>query len=701
MHIKLAIVMGLQFGVCAVVLSCSVAAQNIATDAASRARPDRVNQKRGGERRNLADLSLEELMTVKVSSASRKPESLSQAPAAIFVLTGDDIRRGGFSNVAEALRMVPGVYVARVNQRWWTVSARGFSDYLNNKMLVLIDGRSVYSPQFGGVYWDIQEVALDDIERIEVIRGPGGTLWGANAINGVINIVTRNSRETQGYSVVTSGGVDEGYLASARYGGQIGTEATYRVYGKGSYWYPGLGSPARKAYDLAKLSQGGLRLDWKISDKDNLMVDGGGYRGAHQNEAMLYASPTSGRSPVQEMAPLWGGHFLGRWTHTVSARSRTEVLGYCDWTDVVSFATEARHTCSVEFQHDYRMGGRHSLIWGGGVLDTRGTPYTSFNMKALPGGQHNNVVSGFGQYEFAVIPERLRLIAGSKFEHNLFTGFEAQPQVRGVWTPSRRHTIWAAVSRAVRTPDQLERTEQFALSQLPSSVPTFLSVIGNPHLKSEALRAYEFGYRLEPAPFLSLDTAIFYNHYDNLINVELINPFGVAGPPIVHHNPLYVEIPVPWQNLGAGQTHGAEIYLRIKPMDRWMLSAGITELRGNSINRNDTLNLPVANTPKHQFNVQSRLNLTSRLELDSGLYHYNGIPGYRFGGLLIQDVPTHNRMDLGVSFRGFNGLIFSVWARDLAANPHWENRPALFTTSGAQMGRSIVVRAAWQPKYMD
>jgi len=646
---------------------------------------------------SLADLSIEELMSinVEVQSAAKKPENLSQAAAAIFVLTAEDIRRGGFSSIPEALRMVPGLYVAKVNEHWWTVSARGFSDYVNNKMLVLIDGRSVYTPQFGGVYWDLQDVPLEDIERIEVIRGPGGTLWGANAINGVINIITKKAKDTQGFSAVTSAGIDEGYVASLRYGGSINDRFTYRIFAKGDYWDPGTTPAGKTAYDAENLAQAGARIDWNPSEKDSLTVEGGGYRGGFHNQAPEFTAPDLPATMVFDSAEMHGGHFQSHWSHQFSTSSRTDVLGYCDWADRQSFATESRTTCEAEFQNNLQLRQRHSIVWGGSAETSNSVPYQSFEV-SYPAHQRTATVSAFGQYEFAVIPDHLRLIAGTKVEHNSYTGFEIQPQIRGVWSPKKSHTAWGAVSRAVRTPALIEDSDNFKLAQLPSPIPTFLAVVGNPKLKAEVLRAYEIGYRFNPAPTFSLDAAIFYNHYDNLANVNLVNPLAAAGPPILHQNPTYVDIPVPWQNLGSGQTHGAELYLKIRPVSRWMLAPGITELRGNSVDLNDSLNLPIANTPKHQFNLQSRLNLTAQLELDSALYHYGGIPAYLFGGNPLQDVPTHNRLDTGLSFLKKGGFIFSVWGHDLASSRHWENRPELFTTTGSETGRAVVFKVSWR-----
>jgi iron complex outermembrane receptor protein len=682
----------------ALIVGTAARAQNADSSAASSDSPktDVQEQKKGGN--SLADLSIEELMSmdVTVNSAAKKTEKLSQAAAAIFVLTAEDIRRGGFSSIPEALRMVPGLYVAKVNEHWWTISARGFSDYLNNKMLVLIDGRSIYTPQFGGVYWDVQDVPLEDIERIEVIRGPGGTLWGANAVNGVINIITKNSKDTQGTSVVTSAGIDEGYVASVRYGGTVNDRLTYRVFTKADYWDPSSTPSGKNAYDEENLAQAGMRMDWNASEKDSLTVEGGGYRGGFQNQAFAFTSPVLPETMVTVSARLRGGYFLSHWSHHFSPASSTDVMGYCDWTDRVSFATESRNTCEAEFQDNLQVRQRHSIVWGGSAETSSSSTYQSFAAMGVPQQQRTTTVSAFGQYELTVLPDHLRLIAGTKLEHNSYTGFEIQPQVRGVWSPNRMHTVWAAVSRAVRTPTQLNEGEQFVFAQLPSPIPTFLTAVGNPNLKSEVLRAYEIGYRFNPAPVFSLDATIYYNHYDHLINLNVANPLSDVGAPIVYQNPTYVEVPWPWQNLGSGQTHGAELYAKLRPISRWILAMGVTELRGNSVDLGDALNLPLANTPKDQFNIQSRLNITDEIEFDSALYHYDGIPGYPFAGAILQDVPTHNRLDVGLSLLRRSGFTFSVWGHDVASGLHWENRPAPFTTTDSEVGRTVVFKVFWQ-----
>jgi iron complex outermembrane receptor protein len=648
---------------------------------------------------DLTDLTIEQLMSikVKVTSASKKAENLADAPAAIFVITSEDIRRGGFSSLPEALRMVPGLYVAKVNSHWWTISARGFSDYLNNKMLVLIDGRSVYTPHFGGVFWELQDIPLDEVNRIEVIRGPGGTLWGANAVNGVINIITKRAEDTQGVAVSTAAEKNEGATASVRYGDRIGEHITYRVFGKAEYAEPGVQPSGQNAYDSWYLSQGGIRLDGRLSDRDNLSLESGIYEGRLQSDIPFFSQPGAPQTLLPSSFVARGGHVLSRWDHRFSEASNGSLTGYCDWTDRVNVIDEAQNTCRMEFQHNLQISSRHSLIWGSSLDTSADTLYQSFTVRGIPPQQRQTTASVFAQYEFDIAPNRLRLSAGSKFEHNSYTGFEVQPQVRAVWTPSDSHTIWSAVSRAVRTPPQAYENEEVKFASLPGTIPTYITAVGNPGLKAETLRAYEFGYRFNPAAIFSLDATVFYNHYENLINLNLLNPLAASGPPRIFTNPLYAEIALPWQNLGPGQTHGMEVSAKVQPTSHWLLATGITELRGNSVNFNDSLNLPMANSVRHQFNVLSRWNVTSRIELDASIYHYNGIAGYVFGGVLYQDLPTHNRVDVGLSVHTGGGFILSLWGRDLGSGHYWETHPPLFTTGSSQVqGQVIALGVTWR-----
>lgn len=643
---------------------------------------------------DLSTVSLEELMNIRVTSVSRKEQKLSKVAAAIYVITQEDIRRGGFTTIPEALRIVPGLYVARINADWWSVSARGFSDYLNNKMLVLIDGRSVYDPSFGGVEWDQQEVPMEDIDRIEVIRGPGGTQWGANAVNGVINIITKSAKATQGFSAAASSSPEEGSTASVRYGGKVGRNLAYRVFGKSEYWNPGLTPAGANAFDSWNMSEAGLRMDWDVSPKDGLTIEGRGYYGRVHNETPYFSGPGLPETLLSERFVAEGGDVLARWHHSFSDRSSTDVLAYCDWADRNGVFYEDRNTCDLELQHNYQLSPRHSLIWGGSVLSSGSNKPPFFMISYTPAQRRDTVVSGFAQYEFDVVPDRLSITAGSKLEHNPYTGFEIQPQVRGVWTPGKAHAIWGAVSRGVRVPSEFEYDGTYELSQLPGPVPTYLTAFGNPNLKAEAMRAYEAGYRFQASQAFALDADIYYNHYDNLVNLDLVH-IGAEGLPVIHQNPLLVEIPLPWQNLGPGQVHGAEVYAEVRPVSRWKLALGVTEVRGNSVNLKGSLNRPVANTPRHQFSVQSRLDLTRYLGLDSALYYYGGIPLDR-QLVEAQNVHAHSRVDVGLSWREFHRFTFSVWGRDLGSGRHPESLPALFTTTSSYVHQSVGFSLMWQ-----
>ncbi len=629
---------------------------------------------------DLTQVSLENLMNMEVTSASKKTEPLSAAPAAIFVITGEDIRRGGFSSVPDALRMVPGMHVSQQNSHVWQVSARGFSSFLNNKMLVLIDGRLVYALTFGGVWWDVQDPSMEDIDRIEVIRGPGGTLWGANAVNGVINIITKESSKTQGVQVSASAGVNEGYAARVRYGRMMRKDFAYRIYGTSNDWLPTVNATGAELNDSWNISQGGMRFDWKISPKDSVTFDGEGYAGRIRDFFTVF-SPTAPPAGVRTNFEVKGGHLMGRWKHSFNERSATDVLGYCDWTDRGDiFTGESRSVCNLELQHTYSFTDRHALTWGGSILTSRQTGVNTFAASYVPLSRRDTTYSAFLQYDISLVPDKFRVIAGSKFERNNYTGFEYQPQIRAVWTPTKSQSVWVAFSRAVRTPSRAESDVREASLQVSDTPPTFIIFTGNPELISEVVHAYELGYRYEWKQKFSLDVAAYYNEYKNLVGVSML------GAPVVNPNPFYIAIPLPVANVGGGQTHGLELYLKYAPICRWTVSTGVTELRGNSV---AGLTTPaVVNDPRHTVNVQSRLDLTRRVNLDTAYYYYDAIP---------PSLEHVNRVDAGVSTKPFRGFTFSMWGRNLQAARHTEATgfiPQVLQTG--EIRRSVVFKLIWE-----
>jgi iron complex outermembrane recepter protein len=629
---------------------------------------------------DLTTMSIEDLANIKVTSASRKTESLSAAPAAIFVITGEDLRRGGFTSVPDALRTVPGLYVVQQSSHVWLVTARGFSNEFNDKMLVLIDGRLVYSPTFGGVYWDVQDPPLEDIDRIEVIRGPGGTLWGADAMNGVINIITKEAAKTQGLLVAASAGINEGYAGRVRYGGQIGESFAYRIYGTSNDWLPTLNPMGQTNYDSWSITQGGLRFDWAASRKDTVTFDGAGYSGRIRDVAAIFSPASLAPAQVDASGVVKGGHLLGLWKHSFNDRSNLDVQGYCDWTDRISVAgTEYRDTCDIEAQHRYSFTPRQTLTWGGSIQTTADTWDETFTTSIVPSYRRDTTYSTFLQYDVMVAPDKVRLIAGAKFEHNPYTGFEYQPQVRAVWTPNTQHTFWAGISRAVRTPNRIDEGLLERIAQINPSPPPpeFLLYSGDPSVKSEVLHAFEVGYRYEWKQKLSLDATAFYNNYEGLEGLS------APGAPIVNPAPFFFDVPVHVINEEGGQTHGLELFAKYAPVRRWTVSAGITELRG--VSSAGTGFPAIANNPEHEVNVQSKLDLTRFVNFDA-LYFYNNA--------ISQLLPPLNRVDVGLSTKPIRGFTFSFWGRNLQQDRHQEAIPQSFL--GGEIRRAVVFKLMWE-----
>jgi iron complex outermembrane recepter protein len=625
---------------------------------------------------DLTQLSIEDLANVQVTSASKKAESLFGAPAAIFVLTGEDIRRGGFATLPDALRMVPGLYVAQTNSHLWQVSARGFSDLNNNKMLVLVDGRSVYSQELGTVYWDTLDIPLENIERVEIIRGPGGALWGANAVNGVINIVTRAAQQEQGMMVSTSDSPEEGYTTTFRYGAQIGSKLAYSAFGRASYWEP-FGSPSgNTSPDSFGLPQAGLRADWAVSNKDAVAIEAGGYDGRLGTMVFMTNIPTT--------YLLKGGDALVRWKHTISDRTSIETLAYCDWYAKYGAPGEKRNSCDLEFQHTHQFTPRQSLISGGSFFTT-GDDLTPDPAAYSPERRRTDVFSGFAQYEVKIIPDRLRILAGTKLEHNDYTGFEYQPQGRMVWTPNNVNAIWASVSRSVRVPSRNDSDlDLFSSAGVINGEPAFLSIVGNHNLESEHILAYELGYRVQPARTLSFDLALYYNKYDNLI---------VFSPTAVQVLPNEVLLTSAFINGPDDQTHGAELSTKWQPVRSWTISAGVTETRGGPAAMNAT--------PEHLFNAQSRINLPRRIEFDGGIYHYSSLPVGRnseTSNLPFQSVPTFNRVDVGIGWHPVSQWTCSVWGRNLQSDKHVETRNTILNNEAEDVPRSVAFKLLWQSR---
>ncbi len=627
---------------------------------------------------DLKRLSLEELMNVEVTLVSRRPERLLEAPAAIQVITAEEIRRSGATNLASALRLASNLNIARKNAHEWIISARGFSSDVGNKLLVMIDGRTVYTPLFSGVFWDRQDYLLEDIDRIEVVSGPGGSLWGANAVNGVINIVTKSAQATRGMYMEAGGGEDPRGFGALRYGGDLAGGAAYRVYAKYSDMDSQTFANGRDAGDDWRLGQGGFRID-KEHDTDTVTLQGDYYKASE-------GINTGGDARV------WGANLLGRWSHRFSDRSDTRLQVYYDRTHLVMdtaplpavFAPAGTFgddlaTWDVDFQHNLQLGNRHRLAWGLGVRLTRDHVSNSPGLAFYPERLDQQLYNGFVQDEIR-LRDDLTLTLGTRIEHTDYTGFEVEPNARMQWAVSPQQSLWAAVSRAVRTPSRVDR-------DISQPAPGYLIVLlqGGRQFESETLLAWELGYRAQLGPRATLSLSTFYNDYDKLRSTSL-------GPP----DPLFgLPFPFYFENNLEGETHGFELTARYQVLDSWRLQAGFNLLRENlrvkpgETDFNNALNETA--DPEQQFALRSSVNLPNNIELDTDLRWVDERIINNSG--VAATVPKFWTMDLRLGWRPNQHLQLSLVGRDLLDRLHPEY--AVPSPTRVEIERSFYGKVAW------
>lgn len=600
----------------------------------------------------LKTLSIEQLMDIEVISVSRRPKRLSETASAIQIITQEDIRRSGATSLPEALRLASNLEVAQIDSRQWAISARGFNSMASNKLLVLIDGRTVYTPLFAGVFWDVQDTLLEDIDRIEVISGPGATLWGANAVNGVINVITKHTKDTQGGLLIGGGGTELNGLGGMRYGGALGTNLQYRVYGKYFDRDSTVLPDGRDASDDWHIGQGGFRMDWDASEDKAFTVQGDFYEGRIS------------QASVDEI-DVSGANVIGRWSHTFSEDSDLTLQFYYDRThrNIPGAFAEDLDTYDVDFQHRFPVGERHDIVWGLGYRliadDIGNTPVLAF----LPSQVSRQWFSGFVQDEIALWKDRAHLTLGTKIEHNDYTGFEFQPSGRLAWKLSEQQTLWSAISRAVRTPSRIDR-ELFS----PDSPPFLLA--GGPDFDSEKLLAYELGYRVQPLSRLALSVAAYYNNYDDLRSLEKVSP--LTPFPVLIANGL------------EGESYGVELTADYRVTDWWRLRAGYTELRIDIRPKPGSNDISAGSNESHDperfFSLRSSLDLPGHWELDGAFRYVSRIEN--------QQVPAYGELDVRLGWRPSPDLEFSIVGQNLLHDNHAEFG-ALANTRGEITRREI------------
>jgi iron complex outermembrane receptor protein len=621
----------------------------------------------------LKQLNVEDLMNIQVTSVARHPEKLIEAASAIQVITHEDIRRSGATSIPEALRLADNLQVAQTNSHDWAISARGFNTDLANKLLVMVDGRTVYTPLYSGVFWDVQDYLLEDIDRIEVISGPGGALWGANAVNGVINIITKSAVDTQGLYAEAGGGSQPQGFAGVRYGGTLAPGTSFRVYGKYFDRADELQASGSSGMDAWRQGRGGFRVDSERSAQDRLTVQGDVYGGREE----MQTRGTSDNS---------GDNILGRWSHEFSEQSDLTLQSYFDQThltDPVAAAVfsgldlapggtlhDDLNTYDVDFQHRFRLGAANRIVWGLGFRHTRDVVGNTPALAFLPAILDQDLYSAFVQDEI-LLRKNLSFTLGTKLEHNDYTGFEVEPDARLSWTVSPQQALWAAVSRAVRTPSRIDR-------DLSEPAPPYLVILkGGSNFTSETVIAYELGLRTQINSTFAASISSFYNDYNDVRSTSYtpgtLFPFYFA-------------------NNVAGHTQGLELSGNYQASDDWSLHAGYTLLQEHLRVKPGQYDLNNARNeiadPEHQVSLRSSLNLPARVQFDAALRWVDTL--YNTTGT----VPSYFEMNTRLAWHARDRLELSLVGQNLLHDHHPEYGPPV--PARGEMERSVYGKIAWQ-----
>ncbi|WFP49796.1 TonB-dependent receptor [Methylomonas sp. EFPC3] len=636
----------------------------------------------------LEELSINDLMQMEVSSASRKTQTVSDTAAAAFVISQDDIRRSGATSIPDALRLAPGIEVAQINASVWSVTARGFNGRYANKLLVLMDGRSVYTPLFSGVFWDLQDTMMEDIERIEVIRGPGAVMWGANAVNGVINIITKKAKDTQGNLFVAGGGNQETGFAGYRHGGRVGDDGNYRVYARTFERNTFVSNTGERLHDDWRSVQGGFRIDNRISNDNRYTVQGDVYRKNVGNTVPAQTVAPPFNSPFNTDDHAEGANLLARWEGNLSDGSEFMLQGYYDRVNFSAAAlSDSQDMFDIDFQHRLHPNPDHDLMWGASYRfihsATNGSAAIAFNPTSL--GYHNG--SAFVQDDITLIDDTLRLTLGTKLEESHFGNTQVQPNARLMWTPDPKHSVWASVSRAARTPSRGEAQANIALGGIPTGLPApfdQIQIIGRPNsdLRAEKVFSAEIGYRAQWSEHFSTDIAAFSNHYTDLIMFRQGTlDFATLTQPLIWYN-----------NSREVTTRGIEIASEWQALDWMRFTGNYSHLK---IERPyDSNNPDIAGlSPRHRGSLRWQMDLPERIKLDLTLRYVGKLAA------LSQEVPAYTTFDARLAYEPIAGLELAFVAQNLFSprHPEFQDSAAIsLPGAAAEVPRSLYGKLSWR-----
>ena len=647
------------------------------------------------------NLSLEELMAikvVKVTSFSRHSQKLTEVPSAIFVITQDDIRRSGATSIPEILRMAPGVDVQRIGTDKWAISVRGFNGRFANKLQVLMDGRSVYNPLFAGVQWDMQDTFIEDIDRIEVIRGPAASVWGANAVNGVINIITRKAADTQGGLITGGGGSFERGFMGARYGGSFSDDTHYRLYAKGFTRNNMQSISGSKINDAWHQGRGGFRLDHNRGINQFTLQGDFFYSaiGDTLNKSLLSEHLND---LISARGHNTGGNIRFRWDRNISDSSSIMLQSYYDRTDYsLSTATRFRaESFDIDFQHRFALFDRHNITWGANYRLYHNKFFDTELISMIPRQRSNDLFSGFLRDEFTLIPDRLRMMLGVRLDHNDFTGLEVQPDIRLTWMPDSKNTVWMSIARAVRTPSRAENDillntrimdQMQAQALSDSNLPMLPYILGSRNLNSEKVLAYELGYRYQHSPTASLDIATFFNDYDQLRDLA-------AGEIWLHVNPSpHQMLPVSLNNQSSGTTYGIEVSADWEPNDRLRFQGNYSFLKMH-IDSNPLFKLIDPTTggadkanPQHKFSFRSNYDITGKLQLNLWLRYTSSIP--------LFDIPGYVTLDSKLVYKPVKNIDLFIVGQNLLSKNRQEAFSSFIFSQPAYIPRGVYGGVQWR-----
>lgn len=643
----------------------------------------------------LLDLSIEELMQIEVTSVSRRAQKLSQTASAIFVITQDDIRRSGATSIPEALRMAPGVEVARVGTDKWSISVRGFNGRFANKLQVLIDGRSVYTPLFSGVIWSQQDTLIEDIERIEVIRGPGATVWGANAVNGVINIITKKAADTQGVLFSAGGGNFEQGFMGVRYGGKLNEDTAFRLYAKSFGRDNTTSIAATNVHDNWQSARAGFRFD-HVRGIDQITLQGDIFAnriGDSLQQPTLTAPFT--RLNVVDTTEN-GGNIRMRWDRKFSSQSSIMLQAYYDRVhNQLAPLTKYAESFDVDFQHRLPLFSQHDITWG--------LNYRLYNNKVaetaltafIPAQKTNHNFSAFVRDEIALIPNKLSLFLGTRLDHNDFTGLEIQPSGRLMLTPNEHNSVWIAISRAVRIPSRGENDVSIAgrvLQSFPgasgSTLPVMMTVQGNNHFASEKLIAYELGYRRPLTSNAAIDLAGFFNDYTQLRDFRFGQP--IPGTGII---PYWV-LPIFFTNDTTAHSYGLESSVDWRPRENWRLQGSYSFLQIHTQSNTEFRQMDSSTSgaskanPRHQFSLRSHYDFSEKLQLNLWLRYVSGLAFF--------NIPSYVTMDAKFVWRPIKNTEFFIVGQNLFQQKHRESQSDFIPSIPVYIPRGVYAGMEWR-----